>query len=166
MQQQQQPSPQRRRQGAQQSSPSSSGTAERQGFRDRYDPANAKYFEAIRQREIEQQKEQERPSYMRRKLNRMFGGVSDTGRRFVIGFGQGSMVGAVIGVVTGIYIGVRTRRLSLFLMSAFGSAISFGFIMGVGAIIRSESVRPDTTPVQGGNWLLARKGFKKDSPTI
>ncbi len=129
-------------------------------FRDRYDPTNASYYEAQRQRELEEQKLQQRPSYLRRKFNRIFGGLGQTGSKFMTGFYQGAMVGAVIGLVSGAFIGVKTRRLSLFLASPVISAGSFGFIMGVGYILRSEPLsepNPNATVYPDGKEWILRK---------
>ena len=127
-------------------------------FRDRFDPTNAAYFEAERQKELQQQQLQQRPGYLRRKMDRIFGGLGHTGGKFIMGFGQGCMVGAVIGVVTGAFVAIKTRRISFFLISPIVSGASFGFIMGVGTLLRSAPMKKtDSGPYpEGKEWILRK----------
>ena len=109
-----------------------------ESLRDRYDTSNQSYFEANRQIELRNRAYQEQPSYLTRKFNRIFGGLGRTGKNFALGFIQGTMIGTVIGAVTGTIVGIQTRRVSMFFATCFGSAVSFGFIMGIGYLIRAH----------------------------
>eukprot|EP00826_Nyctotherus_ovalis_P010481 TRINITY_DN12759_c0_g1_i26.p1 TRINITY_DN12759_c0_g1~~TRINITY_DN12759_c0_g1_i26.p1 ORF type:complete len:146 (+),score=25.94 TRINITY_DN12759_c0_g1_i26:146-583(+) len=109
-----------------------------ESMRDHYDTSNKSYFEARRQMQLRQKEFQERPNYFRRKLNRIAGGLGMTGKNFAMGFMQGSIIGAAIGIVSGIMVGIQTRRLSFFFVVTLTSTASFGFIMGIGSIVRSQ----------------------------
>jgi len=127
-------------------------------FRDRFDPKNKEYFDQIRAKELQIKAEEQKPSYLQRKMTRIFGGMTSTGGKFTQGFMQGFMVGAVIGGVTGVYAAFKTRRISMLFLSPILSGASFGFIMGVGAIIRSaEMPKNQFGPYPDGReWILKK----------
>ena len=136
-------------------------TIDHSNFRDKFDPTNADFFEMQRQKELKEQQLRQQPSYLTRKFNRIFGGLGQTSSKFLIGFGQGFMVGTVIGIVTGAYVAVRTRRLSFFLVSPIVSGASFGFIMGVGYIIRSApQIQDNFEPYPDGKEWIVQGGNK------
>jgi hypothetical protein len=53
------------------------------------------------------------------------------------GFIMGFMIGGLFGGVIGIYSAFQTKRLITIPMSVLISGISFGFILGCGAVIRN-----------------------------
>ncbi len=54
------------------------------------------------------------------------------------GFIMGFMIGGLFGGVIGIYSAFQTKRLITIPMSVLISGISFGFILGCGAVIRNQ----------------------------
>ena len=141
--------------------------------KDKFDQRDAAHYkvkeEIKRRREEEQERIRQRPNYLRRKFNRIFGGLGSTGGKFFLGFQQGFLVGAVIGLVSGTFMAVRTRRLSIFLLSPILSGASFGFFMGVGYIVRNgpQSLGP-LSPLQpylqDQAWI--RRRFSKETNQI
>ena len=54
-----------------------------------------------------------------------------------MGFMMGGTVGAVMGGLTGSYFAYQHRQFSLIPLMALTSGGSFGFFMGIGAVLRS-----------------------------
>ncbi len=52
---------------------------------------------------------------------------------------MGCMIGGLFGLAIGIYSAFQTRRLIVIPMSILISGVSFGFILGCGAMIRNDS---------------------------
>lgn len=53
---------------------------------------------------------------------------------------MGFMVGGLFGLVVGLYSAIQTRRLIVIPMSVLVSGGSFGFIMGCGSVLRSDTL--------------------------
>lgn len=53
---------------------------------------------------------------------------------------MGFMVGGLFGLVIGIYSAIQTRRFIAIPMSVLVSGGSFGFIMGCGSVVRSDTL--------------------------
>jgi hypothetical protein len=53
---------------------------------------------------------------------------------------MGFMVGGLFGLVVGIYSAIQTRRLIAIPMSVIVSGGSFGFILGCGSVLRSDTI--------------------------
>ena len=56
------------------------------------------------------------------------------------GFMMSCMVGGLFGLAIGIYSAFQTKRLIVIPMSILVSGISFGFILGCGAMIRNDPI--------------------------
>ena len=77
-------------------------------------------------------------SLLRRKMDRIFGGVSDVGDKFLTGFKMGFIVGGIFGGLMGLYYATIYRTIMYVPMAALGSGGSFGFFMGIGMVMRTE----------------------------
>jgi len=55
---------------------------------------------------------------------------------------MGASVGGCFGLLTGLYVAVSQRNVLVLPVSVIGGAVSFGFFLGCGMIIRCEE--PDT----------------------
>ena len=58
-----------------------------------------------------------------------------------MGFMMGGTVGALMGGLSGTYFAFQYRQMSLIPLMALSSGGSFGFFMGVGAIMRSGDMQ-------------------------
>ena len=72
-----------------------------------------------------------------RKKKRILGESTVLKRNFGMGFLMGGSVGALMGGLTGTYFAYQYRQFSLIPMMMLTSGCSFGFFMGIGAIMRS-----------------------------
>ena len=133
-------------------------------IRDKFDDLNAKYYDEERKKLLQQQQLAQRPSYLTRKMKRLFGGAGQTTSRFAIGFMQGGITGLAVGLVSGLYLAIKTRRLSLFFISPILSGASFGFFMGVGYMIRGSSA-PLKSHEQLQPYLAAQKWIISSTPS-
>ena len=90
---------------------------------------------------IDQLKEEEEknrpPTRWERKMNRIFGESKKIRNSFLTGFMMGGTVGALMGGLTGTYFAFKFKQFSLIPLMAITSGGSFGFFMGIGAIMRS-----------------------------
>jgi len=77
------------------------------------------------------------PTRWERKMNRIFGEATAIRKNFFMGFMMGGAVGALMGGLTGTYFAFQYRQFSLIPIMAISSGGSFGFFMGIGAIMRS-----------------------------
>ena len=77
---------------------------------------------------------------MQRKFRRIFGFSKMTSQMFMNGFMMGSMVGGAFGGMIGTYFAIQQRQIMYIPMSAFGSAMSMGFFMGMGMMIRGSGI--------------------------
>ena len=95
---------------------------------------------------IDQLKEEEEknrpPTRWERKMNRIFGESKKIRNSFLTGFMMGGTVGALMGGLTGTYFAFKFKQFSLIPLMAITSGGSFGFFMGIGAIMRSGQMQP------------------------
>ena len=77
------------------------------------------------------------PTRWERKMNRIFGESKKMRNAFITGFMMGGTVGGVFGGATGTFFAIRYKQFSLIPIMAFSSGGSFGFFMGLGAVLRS-----------------------------
>ena len=93
--------------------------------------------------QLKKEEEANRPlTKWERKKKRMFGEASSIKRNFFMGFLMGGSVGALMGGLTGTYFAFQYRQFSLIPLMALSSGGSFGFFMGIGAIMRSGEMHP------------------------
>ena len=71
-------------------------------------------------------------------MKRIFGALGDVKSMFFQGFKVGFIVGGVFGGLMGTYYSIMYRSLIYIPMAAIGSGSSFGFFMGIGAVMRAE----------------------------
>ena len=97
---------------------------------------------------VDQLKEEEEknrpPTRWERKINRIFGESKKLRNSFFTGFMMGGTVGALMGGLTGTYFAIKFRQFSLIPLMAVTSGGSFGFFMGIGAIMRSGQMQQRT----------------------
>jgi hypothetical protein len=87
---------------------------------------------------LKEEEEKNRPqTRWERKMNRIFGEATVIRKNFFMGFMMGGCVGALMGGLTGTYFAFQYRQFSLIPLMALTSGGSFGFFMGIGAIMRS-----------------------------
>ncbi|CEL98220.1 unnamed protein product [Vitrella brassicaformis CCMP3155] len=55
-----------------------------------------------------------------------------------MGINMGAMVGGIFGALTGVYASIVQRNILLFPLSVIGGAVSFGFFLGCGMVVRCE----------------------------
>ena len=77
------------------------------------------------------------PTRWERKMNRIFGEAAEIRKNFFMGFMMGGCVGCLMGGLTGTYFAMQYRQFSLIPIMALTSGGSFGFFMGIGAIMRA-----------------------------
>ena len=77
------------------------------------------------------------PTRWERKMNRIFGEATAIRKNFFMGFLMGGCVGGMMGGLTGTYFAFQYRQFSLIPIMALTSGGSFGFFMGIGAIMRA-----------------------------
>ena len=94
---------------------------------------------------IDKMKEEEEknrpPTKWERKVKRIFGEASVLKRSFLMGFMMGGGVGCLMGGLTGAYFAYQYKQFMLFPMMALSSGVSFGFFMGIGAVMRSGEMK-------------------------
>lgn len=60
-------------------------------------------------------------------------------KNFILGYKYGFTVGTIFGIFPGAYLAFKTRRASMFFLSAIGSGAGFGFFASIGFILRSNA---------------------------
>jgi hypothetical protein len=75
---------------------------------------------------------------MQRKMRRIFGAGKQSTAMFVQGFKMGGAVGCCFGGLLGAFYAFKMRSFSVLPVSMFGSAMSMGFFMGMGMMIRGS----------------------------
>ena len=78
-------------------------------------------------------------SYMKKKLNRMFGTSTEVKALIINGFKTGAILGSAIGLVFGLGISLKSKNFMILPMAVLSSAASFGFFMSIGATIRTNN---------------------------
>mmetsp|Transcript_48775 Transcript_48775/g.35897 ORF Transcript_48775/g.35897 Transcript_48775/m.35897 type:complete len:164 (-) Transcript_48775:32-523(-) len=90
----------------------------------------------IKQRQLE---EANKPKGLfQRKMERIFGALGDVRSMFFNGFKIGFVVGSIFGGLMGTYYAIIYRTIIYIPTAAVGSGASFGFFMGIGAVMRTE----------------------------
>ena len=85
----------------------------------------------------EEEEKNRPPTRWERKMNRIFGEATAIRKNFFMGFMMGGCVGCMMGGLTGTYFALQYRQFSLIPIMALTSGGSFGFFMGIGAIMRA-----------------------------
>jgi tetrahydromethanopterin S-methyltransferase subunit G len=100
------------------------------------------------QRFIEQEKYQQnliqvdKSSKFFKKVNKLKVAMSNAKVNMLNGAMMGFMVGGLFGLVVGTWSAIQTRRLIMIPMSVIISGGSFGFILGCGSVMRSDTLLP------------------------
>ena len=71
-------------------------------------------------------------------MRQIFGEAGEFQKLFIQGAMMGAVVGGTFGALAGSYYAFVTRSFWCIPMSALGSGASFGFIMGIGMVIRNK----------------------------
>lgn len=82
----------------------------------------------------------DKSSKFSKKVKKLKEAVSSARMNMLNGAMMGFMVGGLFGLVVGLYSAVQTRRLIVIPMSVLVSGGSFGFIMGCGSVLRSDTL--------------------------
>ena len=91
---------------------------------------------------LKEEEEKNRPkTRWERKMDRIFGEATVIRKNFFMGFLMGGAVGCLMGGLTGTYFAFQYRQFSLIPLMALTSGGSFGFFMGIGAIMRSGEAK-------------------------
>lgn len=87
---------------------------------------------------LKEQAEKNRPkTRWERKMDRIFGEAKAIRQNFFMGFLMGGCVGGAFGALSGTYFAIQYKQFSLIPLMACTSGGTFGFFMGVGAVMRS-----------------------------
>lgn len=78
-------------------------------------------------------------------MRRIFGAAGDFQKLFLQGAMMGGIVGGTFGALAGTYYAFLTRSFWYIPMSALGSGASFGFMMGIGMVIRNQMDEKDNS---------------------
>ena len=84
--------------------------------------------------------EMEKSSKFSKKVNRLKAHLVAAKSNMLNGAMMGFMVGGLFGLVVGVYSAFQTRRLIAIPMSVLVSGGSFGFILGCGSVLRSDTL--------------------------
>jgi tetrahydromethanopterin S-methyltransferase subunit G len=102
---------------------------------------NDPYEQLINQSKYQQNLiEMDKSSKFSKKVKKLKEAVSSAKMNMLNGAMMGFMVGGLFGLVVGLYSAVQTRRLIVIPMSVLVSGGSFGFIMGCGSVLRSDTL--------------------------
>jgi len=82
----------------------------------------------------------DKSSKFSKKVNKLKASMSSAKANMLNGAMMGFMVGGLFGLVVGIYSAFQTRRLIAIPMSVLVSGGSFGFILGCGSVLRSDTI--------------------------
>ena len=92
-----------------------------------------------------------------KKWNKLKGKIEGARDNMIQGAIMGFMVGGLFGFAVGCYSAMQTRRFIAIPISTIVSGVSFGFILGCGSMIRTDSIgryRPGER-LEEGEWLAA-----------
>lgn len=82
----------------------------------------------------------DKSSKFAKKVNKLKEALSSARLNMLNGAMMGFMVGGLFGAVVGLYSAFQTRRFIAIPMSILVSGGSFGFIMGCGSVLRSDTL--------------------------
>ena len=82
----------------------------------------------------------DKSSKFSKKVNKLKIALSNAKVNMLNGAMMGFMVGGLFGLVIGIYSAFQTRRFIAIPMSVLVSGGSFGFILGCGSVLRSDTL--------------------------
>lgn len=103
--------------------------------------ANDPYEHFIQQEKYKQNLiEMDKSSKFSKKVNKLKASMVAAKSNMLNGAMMGFMVGGLFGLVLGIYSAFQTRRLIAIPMSVLVSGGSFGFILGCGSVLRSDTL--------------------------
>ena len=91
-------------------------------------------------RAMKEEEEKNRPlTKWERKKARIFGESKTMQKNFLVGFAMGGGIGACMGGIMGTYAAITYRQMSIIPMAMLSSGCSFGFFMGLGAVLRANA---------------------------
>ena len=102
-------------------------------------------FSSIERKKQEAIEAERKPTLVERKMRRIFGAAGEFQKLFIQGAMMGAVVGGTFGAIAGTYYAFLTRSFWYIPMSALGSGASFGFMMGIGMVIRNQMEDRDST---------------------
>jgi hypothetical protein len=82
----------------------------------------------------------DKSSKFNKKINKLKAVMTTAKANMLNGFMMGCMVGGLFGAVVGVYSAIQTRRFIAIPMSILVSGGSFGFILGCGSLIRTDTL--------------------------
>lgn len=82
----------------------------------------------------------DKSSKFNKKINKFKHAMVAAKSNMLNGAMMGFMVGGLFGLVIGLYSAIQTRRFIAIPMSVLVSGGSFGFIMGCGSVVRSDTL--------------------------
>lgn len=94
------------------------------------------------------------------RIKRTFTGDGGFSERFFMGAKMGFMVGGIFGGLAGVMGFMRTGQFLYVPVSILISGLSFGFFLGVGTIVRSDSIAAEDYFIlikdQAGQWSIVK----------
>ena len=84
--------------------------------------------------------EMDKSSKFSKKVNKLKLTMDAAKNNMMNGAMMGFMVGGLFGLIIGIWSAVQTRRLAAIPISVLASGGSFGFILGCGSVLRSDTM--------------------------
>ena len=103
-------------------------------------------FSSIERKKQEAIEAERKPTLIEKKMRRIFGAAGEFQKLFLQGAMMGAVVGGTFGALAGTYYAFVTRSFWYIPMSALGSGASFGFMMGIGMVIRNQMDDRDNSP--------------------
>ena len=116
----------------------------------------------------------DKSSKFSKKVNKVKASMASAKVNMLNGAMMGFMVGGLFGLIVGVYSAFQTRRLIAIPMSVLVSGGSFGFILGCGSVLRSDTLisqqerlmnnHNNTTQLEEEGWLQVYK-FNQNAKT-
>jgi hypothetical protein len=94
----------------------------------------------------------DKSSKFSKKVKKLQDAASSAKLNMLNGAMMGFMVGGLFGLVVGVYSAFQTRRFIAIPMSVLVSGGSFGFIMGCGSVLRSDTLVPRQEELMNVNY--------------
>lgn len=103
--------------------------------------SNDPYDHFVQQEKYQQNLiEMDKSSKFSKKVNKLKASMEAAKVNMLNGAMMGFMVGGLFGLIIGVWSAVQTRRLAAIPISVLASGGSFGFILGCGSVLRSDTL--------------------------